>query len=74
MTTHIGREIWTIGSMENNGLEAFEIWCFGKTLKIPWTERVTNEEVPNETKEKRKKYRSDKTIELVSRHESLLRG
>jgi len=35
-------------------LEAFEMWCFRKMFKIPWTERVTNNEVLDKIKEQNK--------------------
>jgi len=35
--------------MEKNRLEVFEMWCFRKMLKTPWTERVIYEEVLDKT-------------------------
>jgi hypothetical protein len=33
-------------------IEAFETWCWQRVLKIPWTDRVTNEEVYKRINEK----------------------
>lgn len=40
-----GTEVWTIKSSDERKLEAFEMWIWRKVLRIPWTDRVTNEEV-----------------------------
>jgi len=40
-----GAEIWTILKAERRRIEAFETWCWSRTLKMPWTDRVRNEEV-----------------------------
>lgn len=46
-----------ITKWKKNRLEAFEMWCFRKMLKTPWTERVTNEEVLDKVKEKRQLWK-----------------
>ena len=38
-------EGWTLKTSSINKLEAFEMWLYRRTLKISWTEKVTNEEV-----------------------------
>ncbi len=40
-----GSECWTLSSEMEQRLEATEVWFYRRMLKIPWTERVTNEEV-----------------------------
>lgn len=40
-----GSETWTLKVVSMNRLEAFEMWCYRRLLKISWTERVTNEAV-----------------------------
>ena len=39
-------ETWTLKTNHLNSLEAFEMWIFRRLLKIPWTDRKTNDEVP----------------------------
>ena len=41
-------------------LQAFEMWCYRKLLKIRWVYKVTNEEILNLMKEKRGLYASIK--------------
>ena len=40
-----GCESWTITEEIRKRIEAFEMWCYRRMLKIKWTDRVTNEEV-----------------------------
>lgn len=40
-----GCETWTLKVKHLNKLEAFELWCYRRMLKIPWTAHVTNESV-----------------------------
>lgn len=39
------RETWTILKAEIVEIRAFEVWCWRRALKIPWTEKVRNVEV-----------------------------
>ena len=47
-----GSETWTINSVDKKRIEAFEMWCYRRMLKIRWVDRVTNEEVLNRVGEK----------------------
>lgn len=40
-----GVESWTLKTNTLNRLEAFELWILRRILKIPWTARMTNDEV-----------------------------
>jgi len=40
-----GSEAWTLASDLSKRLESCEVWFLRKMMKIPWTDRVTNEEV-----------------------------
>ena len=53
-----GCESWTITKEIKRRLEAFEMWCYRRILKISWRDRVTNEEVLRRVGEKRKLYQS----------------
>ncbi|KAI5738724.1 hypothetical protein M8J77_010460 [Diaphorina citri] len=72
-----GCETWTISESEKKHLEAFEMWCYRKTLKIVWSDRVTNEEVLERVKERRQvmnniSARRAKWIGHNLRHEGML--
>ncbi|CAG9831796.1 unnamed protein product, partial [Diabrotica balteata] len=40
-----GVELWTLNEDMCRKLEAFEMYLYQRMFKIPWTDRVTNEEV-----------------------------
>ena len=37
-----GYESWTIKKAECRRIDAFELWCWGRLLRIPWTARRSN--------------------------------
>ena len=47
-----GCEAWTIGREASRRINAFEIWCYRRMLKISWINRTTNKEVFHRIKEK----------------------
>ena len=40
-----GSETWTLASDTKKRLESFEMWFLRRMMKIPWTDKVSNEEV-----------------------------
>ena len=38
-----GCESWTIKKAERQRIDAFELWCWRKLLKVPWTARRSNQ-------------------------------
>ena len=34
-----GCETWTINKAEHRGIDAFELWCWRRLLRVPWTAR-----------------------------------
>lgn len=48
-----GMEAWTMKATTLNKLESFEMWTYRRLLKIPWTDRVTNEEVLRQMRKER---------------------
>ncbi|CAG9827859.1 unnamed protein product [Diabrotica balteata] len=40
-----GVEAWTLKNSNIKNLEAFEMWCYRRILKISWMDRKTNEQV-----------------------------
>ena len=43
-----GCESWTIKKAEHQGIDAFELWCWGRLLRVPWTARRSNQSVLKE--------------------------
>ena len=37
-----GCESWTIKKAERQRIDAFELWCWRRLLRIPWTARKSN--------------------------------
>ena len=35
-------EIWTIKKAERQRIDAFELWCWRKLLRVPWTAKRSN--------------------------------
>ena len=42
-----GCESWTIKKAEHWRIDAFELWCWRKLLRIPWTTRRSNQSILN---------------------------
>ena len=38
-----GRESWTIKKAEHWRIDAFELWCWRRLLRVPWTARRSNQ-------------------------------
>ena len=43
-----GRECWTIKKAEHRRIDAFELWCWRRLLRVPWTARRSNQSVLKE--------------------------
>ena len=41
-------EIWTIKKTECQRIEAFELWCWRRLLRVPWTARRSNQSILKE--------------------------
>ena len=35
-------ESWTIKEAEHQRIDTFELWCWGRLLRVPWTARRSN--------------------------------
>ena len=40
-----GCESWTVKKAEHRGIDAFELWCWRRLLRVPWTARRSNQSV-----------------------------
>ena len=38
-----GCESWTVKKAEHQGIDAFELWCWRRPLRVPWTARRSNQ-------------------------------
>ena len=43
-----GFENWTIKKVECQRIDAFELWCWRKLLRVPWTSRRSNQSILKE--------------------------
>ena len=43
-----GRESWTINKTECQRIDAFELWCWRRLLRVPWTARRSNQSILKE--------------------------
>ena len=43
-----GCESWTIKKAEHWGIDAFELWCWRRLLRVPWTARRWNQSILKE--------------------------
>ena len=39
-------ESWTIRKAEHRRIDAFELWCWRRLLRVPWTARRSNQSIP----------------------------
>ena len=44
-----GRESWTVKKAERRRIDAFEVWCWRRLLKVPWTARGSNQSILKES-------------------------
>ena len=43
-----GCESWTIKKAEHQRIDAFELWCWRRLLRVPWTAKRSNESILKE--------------------------
>ena len=44
-----GCENWTVKKAERRRTDAFELWCWRRLLRVPWTARRSNQSILKET-------------------------
>ena len=44
-----GCESWTVKKAERRRIDAFELWCWRRLLRVPWTVRRSNQTILKET-------------------------
>ena len=45
---HCGYESWTVKKAEHQRIDAFELWCWRRLLRVPWTARRFNQAILKE--------------------------
>ena len=40
-----GCESWTIKKTEHQRIDAFELWCWKRLLRVPWIARISNQSI-----------------------------
>ena len=43
-----GCESWTIRKAEKSRIDAFELWCWRRLLRVPWTAKRSNQSILKE--------------------------
>ena len=43
-----GCESWTIKKAEHQRIDAFQLWCWRRLLRVPWTSRTSNQSILKE--------------------------
>ena len=41
-------ESWTVKKAEHRRIDAFELWCWRRLLRVPWTARISNQSILKE--------------------------
>ena len=44
-----GCESWTVKKAEDQRIDAFELWCWRRLLRVPWTARRSHQSILKET-------------------------
>ena len=51
MGSHVvmyGCESWTVRKAEHRRIDAFELWCWRRLMRVPWTVRRSNQSIPRD--------------------------
>ena len=43
-----GCESWIVKRAERQRIDAFELWCWSRLLRVPWTARTSNQSILKE--------------------------
>ena len=47
-SSYVGCESWTVKKAECQRIDAFELWCWRRLLRVPWTARRSNQSILKE--------------------------
>ena len=48
VVVYYGCESWTVKKAESQRINAFELWCWRRLLRVPWTARRSNQSILKE--------------------------
>ena len=48
MQLRVGLQSWTIRKAVHQRIDAFELWCWRRLLRVPWTARRSNQSILKE--------------------------
>ena len=48
LVVRYGCESWTVKKVEHQRIDAFELWCWRRLLRVPWTARRSNQSILKE--------------------------
>ena len=48
LVVRYGCENWTVKKAERRRIDAFELWCWRRLLRVPWTARRSNQSILKE--------------------------
>ena len=57
-------ESWTIKKAEHRTTDAFELWCWRRLLRVPWTARRSNQSILKEISPEYSMGRTDAEAEI----------
>ena len=60
-----GCESWTIRKAESQRIDAFELWCWRRLLRVPWTARRSNQSILKEINSELFTRRTDAEAEAL---------
>ena len=61
-----GCESWTIKKVEHQRIDAFELWCWRRLLRVPWTAKRSNQSILKEIKRTKEKLKGNIVHNLYS--------
>ena len=60
-----GCESWTVKKAEHRRIDAFELWCWRRLLRVPWTTRRSNQSILKEINPEISLEDAEKVMQLV---------
>ena len=62
-----GCESWTVKKAEHRRIDAFELWCWRRLLRVPWTARRSNQSILKEISFIRVQLKGDQSGVFIGR-------
>ena len=58
-------ESWTMNKAEHQRIDAFELWCWRRLLRVPWTARRSNQSILKEISPRSEERRVGKECQTL---------